>query len=643
MKRHRQLNLTILSLFWVLLGFGSIRGFTQDPAVIPKSEDSLVTFLQTWPKDTVYVRALRPYALIQINKHANYKKADSIALVIRQLSEKLNYGRGMYFHYLIKAIIANQKSEAEKSISYFKSGLEIVKKYKLSSTLEEASLNNIAVGYEQLGNRDKALSYALQAIQVQEKPNYPKQWLDAAPYGIVSTIYKLKKQWKEAERYASLAYSISEKKQDKIGMAIQKNRLGNILDDQGETEAALREYLIGLRWAEDAEYPLLQTDLLDNIGRMLVLQKRYKEAEMYLRKNEAICLNMESPEALKSAYHSLGDLFKVQKKYDQAVPYFLKAYEKAKLGQDNLDLYTTSSSLSEVYALLGDYPNAYQYLLAAKKANDLVFDESSHEKMQELLTKYETEKKESAIRQLEWEKKQATTRLWMLSLLGVFLLVILYLFFRNYHSRQRIQALEATQKIRNRISADLHDEIGSTLSSISILSEILAVQPQASSNPEMMLQISQDARKVIEKMDEIIWSINPKNDEFLNLEARLKSYAVPLLENKGIGFVFQFSEELERQNIPMEKRRDVYLIMKEAIINAIKYSQCQNLRVEGTIEEQRIVLSVSDDGVGFDPLHDNARNGMRNMKIRAEALGGTLTVRSDSHRQTKVQLEIKLD
>src|ERR1700712_1586770 len=95
---------------WLLLGIIMLVT-SKVIAQVPKSEDSLVTFLKTHPKDTLYVLALRPYALIQIYQKGNQAKGDSIANELKVLSEKLNYGRGIYFSYLIKAIVNQQRSQ----------------------------------------------------------------------------------------------------------------------------------------------------------------------------------------------------------------------------------------------------------------------------------------------------------------------------------------------------------------------------------------------------------------------------------------------------------------------------------------------------------------------------------------------------
>ncbi|MBL0323566.1 MAG: hypothetical protein IPP61_00025 [Cytophagaceae bacterium] len=199
-------------------------------------------------------------------------------------------------------------------------------------------------------------------------------------------------------------------------------------------------------------------------------------------------------------------------------------------------------------------------------------------------------------------------------------------------SRNRLKQLQASQKLRNQIAADLHDEIGSTLSSISILSELVAFQQKEQFNPEIMSQVSNDARNVIEKMDEIIWTINPDNDEFYNLETRLKSYAIPMLESKDIDFKFDFSPELESVKIDMGIRRDIYLILKEAINNLVKYSETKSAHIEGRVAGNKLIFKIIDKGIGFDIKEHTDRNGRKNMHSRAKKIDADLDIQSEVER-----------
>lgn len=610
-------------------------------AQVPKSEDSLLTFLKTRPKDTLYIWALRPYTLIQIYQKSDLKKADSLANATKELSEKLNYGRGIYYSYLIKAIIHQQKSEPGGMLENFKKCYDVIVKYKLNKYIQEATLNNIAVAYDDLGDKDKAMNYALQAIELQEKYHLPK--MDSSPYSLVAGILKFYKKPDEALKYFEKALKIDMEKGDSKGIAIIENRIGNLYDDIKRQDEALKHYTTGLKYAEEAKYLLLKTDLLSNIGRMELHFKRYGQAEKYLKENEELCRSLDSKEALANACVNLGNLYETQEKYPLAEKYFKEAYDLTKDAEDPSEKQEVAQSLSRFYAKTNNFSKAYQYLTEANVARDSSFRIESDERTQEILTRYETEKKEQQIKLLDEESKIANFQRNAFLIGGVLAVLLATVLIILLVNRNKWKRLEETQRLRNKIAADLHDEIGSTLSSISILSEMVSLhQSKNEFKPEIMQQVSNDAREVIEKMDDIIWTINPENDSFSNFETRLKTFAIPLLESKDIDFEFNFPREMENLKIAMSKRRDIYLILKEAINNLVKYSQCKNAFINGSIEQNLLKISIVDDGIGFDKLKESTRNGLKNIQKRADKIGGHLTITSEPKEGTTVTLAIEL-
>lgn len=611
-------------------------------AQVPTTYDSLATFLKTKPKDTLYIWALRPFTLKVIYEKADYKKADSLTNEVKKLSEKLNYGRGFYFHYLLKGIIHNQKSEYKNELYNYEKCFEIVEKHKLNLYLREATLANIALAHRNLGNKDKTMEVALKAIELQEKNNFPIKFLDAGPYGLVSGVLKAYKKPNEALKYTNKALEIATKKADYQSMGIQENKLGNLYDDLNREKEALSHYLKGLEYAKKVNYLLLQTDLLSNVGRTYANLGELKKAEPYLLENEKLCRQLESPVGLQTATGVLGEFYMEQKNYPKAEKYLVEAYQLNAKVEDLADKQYTTEILSDFYSKANNFKKAFELLKESNAMKDSSAKIESEELSRDLLAKYETEKKETQIKLLNEEAKTANWQRNALlggSILAILLAIILVAFLNN---RNKLKRLEENQKLRNRISADLHDEIGSTLSSISILSEIVAFQQKKGEyKPEIMQQVSNDAREVIEKMDDIIWTINPENDAFNNLETRLKSFAIPLFESKDIDFKFDFSPELENLKIDMSKRRDIYLILKEAINNLIKYSQCQKAELKAHLNDNKLTMSVLDDGIGFDIEEQSLRNGQKNMKRRAEKIGANLEIKSNIGKGTEVKLSIE--
>jgi Y_Y_Y domain/Histidine kinase len=207
--------------------------------------------------------------------------------------------------------------------------------------------------------------------------------------------------------------------------------------------------------------------------------------------------------------------------------------------------------------------------------------------------------------------------------------------------RFRINQLIRLQNVRNRISTDLHDEIGATLSGIGILSAV-AKQKMAESHPAypLMGRINEDAQTIGNAIDDIVWSINPKNDELGNVISRMSRNAAELFDAKGIEYKIDTPEIIKETKLSLEQRRDLYLIYKEAVNNLLKYSNCSHVDINMAIKNSNFTLKIIDNGQGFDTNLATDRNGIRNMKSRAQKLGGNLKITSEINKGTTVVLDL---
>jgi signal transduction histidine kinase len=158
----------------------------------------------------------------------------------------------------------------------------------------------------------------------------------------------------------------------------------------------------------------------------------------------------------------------------------------------------------------------------------------------------------------------------------------------------------------------------------------------------MIGKIGSSARTMLESMDDIIWAINPANDKFQNLGLRIREYAIPLFELKNIKFQIHFPEQLAMLHIPMDMRRNVYLIAKEAINNLVKYSECQQAEIEFHEHHSKLVMTIQDNGKGFDPEAPSSRNGLKNMQRRADQIKATLDIFSEAGKGSRIQLQLKI-
>jgi len=212
-----------------------------------------------------------------------------------------------------------------------------------------------------------------------------------------------------------------------------------------------------------------------------------------------------------------------------------------------------------------------------------------------------------------------------------------FYFFHTYRLQQKLKL----ERLRSRISADLHDDIGSTLSSISIITEGALQEKDLSASKLMMKEISENTQLLMDKMDDIIWCVNPQNDSFQNLMLRIKKFSALLFEAKGIDYTISIDKRINNISLPMNQRQHLYLILKEAVNNLAKYSDCTHATISIHYEGNYLTMKVTDNGKGFDTGKQQTGNGLRNMRRRADMLQGELKIESNE-RDTTVFLRTKI-
>lgn len=221
---------------------------------------------------------------------------------------------------------------------------------------------------------------------------------------------------------------------------------------------------------------------------------------------------------------------------------------------------------------------------------------------------------------------------WFRAFVFAIVLGAFYLFYQY-----RIEQLKRLQHMRSKISQDLHDEVGSTLSSIHVYSSVAT--KALSANPETTIealkQIKQNSREVMENMSDIVWAINTGSHSQMSLEDKLKNYGYELLTPLAIQCVYRIDKEAERKLLNIEARKNVLLIAKEAMNNIAKYSGATEASIQLSLATGFLQLQITDNGSGFNPDIKRKGNGLFNMQQRTEALGGKfILIAAESHGTT---------
>jgi ligand-binding sensor domain-containing protein len=211
--------------------------------------------------------------------------------------------------------------------------------------------------------------------------------------------------------------------------------------------------------------------------------------------------------------------------------------------------------------------------------------------------------------------------------------------------RIRVQRAVAVERLRLQIAADLHDDIGSSLSQIAVLSEVARLR--AAARDDMLAQplsrIGEVACEVGDSMSDIVWSINPKHDRLADLVYRVRSFADETLNGSGIRFEM-IADGSGAISLDARQRRDVFLVLKEGIHNALRHSGCSVVTVSIGIEHHRLSVRVTDNGTGFDveAAGDGGGTGLQSIRRRAGRLKAGLAITSENGRGSSIHLLVPL-
>jgi signal transduction histidine kinase len=210
---------------------------------------------------------------------------------------------------------------------------------------------------------------------------------------------------------------------------------------------------------------------------------------------------------------------------------------------------------------------------------------------------------------------------------------------------KQIQQQLAIEKVRNQISSQLHDDMGSTLSGISMYSHLTNKQMANSEfdNAKASLQVIQKSTdEMVDKLDDLVWSVNPKQDSLALLFERLQQFATQMCTAKNIVFTFKIPTNITEINIAHEHRHHLYLMLKEAINNAVKYSTAKEIKFEASAANAVLTIAVLDNGKGFDADKILKGNGLDGMQKRAEEMGAEYLLQTSKDEGCQISLKLKI-
>lgn len=454
----------------------------------------------------------------------------------------------------------------------------------------------------------------------------------------------------EALNYHKQAAAILSRMGRKFELA---NELLNITDmyyTGNHLDSAERSVRQALRIANDLKEKTYVAIAFYHLGKIYSLRKQYTAAEKYFLQSLQLSLPSKMVAWILKAYQGLGELYSASGKPQQAKVYLDKFMDIVHQNGNQEETLEGYFELAENAFALHDYENAFAYEKKFATLKDSIYTASVSKNIAEMESRYQSQRKEQEIallrkdRQLQEKELQKQRTFKWASFIFIGLLALIgFLIINRYRVKQKNKQLLAVEKLRNRIARDLHDDIGSTLSSINILSKVALQQSQPGEVTKTNLQKIKDrSSATMESMGDIVWAINPQNDDVETMVLRMKTFTAEILEPLNIKYLFANGDDFRNVKLNVEIRKDMYLIFKEALNNAAKYSQCNQIKIELKKEGQWIKLTVTDDGRGFDMMQSNNGNGLRNMQERAGVMKAQLKLHTAPGNGTSIYLDVPI-
>jgi len=545
--------------------------------------------------------------------------------------------------------------------------------------------NGLAQVYRYQEDFISALRFAFSCLEIAKKINSKKD--EGNSYTLIGNIYRSKGNLDSALIYAMKALEFSKLNSDKISQGKASHNVGELIKLQAMAEkvngfysdTSIDKFNLALNYLKESleisketeDKYVLAGDYIDISETYLELNKLI-DCKEFLFKAEDISQKTGNKEFIKICYELLS-------RYDSATGNYTSAYNNYKMhiayrdslhNEENtkkitkLQLQYEYDKKDQVARIETEKKNKEIELL--NKEKELIGLQMENEHASLMNSQLETEKRNSEnqllkksnqINELELVNarreqlksqviaKQNADELARQKflrngiILGIVLFVVIIgLLFNRFQLRKKIEHQDAILNERKRISSDLHDDIGSSLSKIALISEMIRTNPGiANANIEKVINSSRNA---LDHLSNIVWSLNASNDVLDNFIAYSRKYAVEYFEHSTINCKISVPPEIPKLNMSSEVRSNIFLCLKEILHNVVKHSGADSVQLCFDIRGREIEIKVQDNGKGFGIRDKLLGNGLINIQKRMNTIGGSFTI--DSNEGTKALLRFDL-
>ncbi len=669
------INAFMLSLlFCVTLCSIRIKGYSQSNE-IDSLKNKLINNIPANKKAELYNDISFKLVYIDLTKSLTY--ADSALVQSIRTNDAKQIGRS--YTNISNYYIGTNKMDS--ALYYLDSALFYYQKanYKKGIGLVEGNYGMI---YYNTGNHGKSLKHFFKALEIFEESGDESNKADQL--SAIANVYMENKNYPKAIYYDSMAYLIYKKLNIRDAMAMVEGNYGNIYADLNQHEKAIAAYHNAIAIYRELGYEWDLARNLSNLGSQLVETKQLHEAKIALEEAIKLSVKQEYKIGISGAYFNLGTCYYLSwlHSHGKQKEYQVIAADKSYLLQKSIDYTETSLRLNDdinpqvsaniyeklavLYEEIGDYKKALECQKNYSKAVDSLRKFENKIEIERLTTQREIELKNKQIEldKLAVEKKR-NERLYF-SIGFLLLASLMFLIYNNYRKQKSnasalnklnliisstneellhknttlistLEELQLTQQqliesekqkqaalTRSAISQDIHDDISSNLNKLTWLTRKLKslILNSDDSISELIQKINNISSNTVDSLAEIIWSSNPERDNVDSLLSFIRSFANQYLEGSSYTLEIDFQEDYDNVSLSPAIRRNIYLVCKEAIHNAVKYAKGNKILLQFRLENKYATLSIADNGIGISNSSQKGSGyGMNNMAKRLASIG----------------------
>lgn len=596
------------------------------------------------------VRFLAYSDLIWELKDLNKSEATSFAIKFINEAQLTNNKKWLAQAYNDYGIIAMRSGNLAIADTNFRKSLKIRKELKLPrETVSSLSkLGNICV---EQSKYDEAIHIYLECAKVCEDYNYTDYL--AAVLGNISSIYSTSLNRHDlALLYAKKALSANQKSNNVFGNGVMYSSMGNIFSVTNELDSAVYYLKLAKKIFFEKKAFNEYCTSVNNLGHLYKRMKKIEQGISEYKEAARIARQMGDSNGFVIYETNLASVLTDQGKLKEAEAIYLESIKISELLNNTENLLKIYRGTSVLYTLKGNANKALEYLEKYIQLNDTVFSKDVANRIGKYQTIYETEKKESRIKELNLKNelmdlerkalvKQRTYLIFLF--LFIFLFVGMFIYFLSKIKKSKAELIvqqkindagfKAEQIERERIARELHDGVGQKLSVMTM--QLSLKQPNLQLATEL-------ANTAIVDIRTISHNLLPANIK-LGIVSTVSNFVEEIKHSQTqCNIIVEFDEKLREVEITEQRTLNLFRIIQEFVQNSLKYSFAKNIIIEFTVQNNKIELNLRDDGVGFDIDEVKIKNGigLKNIQSRVEQLNGSIQMNSGKDLGTHFKIKL---